>query len=126
MLPGRRVLLSAVGAAFLLLGSMHGPAYAGATDGGLINAPGERSHNVYLGWPEAVYLWEGLVKKGKAFGLRVGVQIWPLAITTGLNMRFTLLERDRVSLALLLTVLAVRALPFLPTVTGPLPGSNRA
>ena len=76
-------------------------AQAGAVDGGRLNAPGERSHNVYLGWPEAAYLWEGLVTERKALGPRVGIQIWPLAITVGLNMRFTLLERGKVSLALL-------------------------
>jgi len=78
-----------------------GSAYAGATDGGRLNSPGERSHNAYLGWPEASYLWEGLVKERSAAGLRVGVQIWPLAVNVGLNMRFTLLERGKVSLALL-------------------------
>jgi len=102
MAPCKGALPSAVLVVGLLLGALHGPAQAGATDGGLINAPGERSHNVYLGWPEAAYLWEGLVLKRKALGLRVGVQIWPLAITAGLNMRFTLLERGKVSLALLL------------------------
>tara|TARA_Y100001968_G_scaffold309514_1_gene329374 strand:+ start:3914 stop:4603 length:690 start_codon:yes stop_codon:yes gene_type:complete len=76
------------------------PVQAGAIDGGEINAPGERSHNVYLGWPEASYVWEGLVQERRAIGPRVGVQLWPLALSFGLNTRTTLLERGRVSLAL--------------------------
>ena len=86
----------------LLLLALPSQAQAGATDGGRLNAPGERSHNIYLGWPEASYVWEGLIKNKQALGLRVGLQIWPLAITLGMNMRFTVLERGKVSLALLI------------------------
>lgn len=99
--PGRRALPMLVAVGTLLLAGAPALAQAGATDGGRINSPGERSHNIYLGWPEASYLWEGMIKDRKALGLKVGVQIWPLAVTVGLNMRFSLLERGKVSLALL-------------------------
>ncbi len=104
--PSRLVLSLALVLAASLLSVAPRSAQAGATDGGRLNAPGERSHNVYLGWPEASYLWEGLVKERSALGLRVGVQIWPLALNVGLNMRFSLLEKGKVSLALLVRPVA--------------------
>ena len=94
-------LVAAMMAARLLFLSP-GTARASAADGGRLNAPGERSHNVYLGWPEAAYYWEGLVKDRSALGPRFGVQIWPLALTFGLNMRFSIVERGKVSLAFML------------------------
>ncbi len=84
----------------LLLGTP-GVARAGSVLGGSLNAPGERSHNVGGGWPEFFYVWEGLVRDKVSLGPRVGIQIWPLSVSVGLNMRFTLLEEGRVSLALL-------------------------
>ena len=75
---------------------------AASVNGGSLNAPGERSHNVVIGWPEVSYLWEGLVQDKVALGPRVGLQIWPLSVRLGLHMRFTIVEKGRVSLALLL------------------------
>ncbi len=77
------------------------PASASTVNSGSLNAPGERSHNVGGGWPELFYMWEGVVRDKSALGPRVDVRMWPLAISAGLQMRFSLLEQGRVSLALL-------------------------
>ena len=77
------------------------PAMAGTVTGGALNAPGEKSHNIGLGWPEVFYVWEGLTREKYALGVRVGVQIWPLAFHVGFNARITLKEEGRVALALL-------------------------
>jgi hypothetical protein len=77
------------------------PALAGAVTGGALNGPGEKSHNIAIGWPEIFYTWEGLSREKHALGIRVGLQIWPLAFNLGLNARFTIKEEGRVALALL-------------------------
>jgi len=95
----RALLILAVTSALLVPGmraASASPSIAGALD-----PPGERSHNITLGWPEITYTWEGLVRERSALGLRVGVQIWPLVLTVGGNMRFKITERGPVSLALL-------------------------
>ena len=71
----------------------------------------------------------------------IGAQAYPLRLVSGYRVDSGLYDGEithylptlpelalgigGVSLALLMTVLAVRILPFLPTVTGPLPGSNQ-
>lgn len=98
----RRRLLALLLLPLLLLSAAPRHARAGAVTGGALNAPGERSHNVAIGWPEVFYSWEGFTRERYALGVRVGLQIWPLAGGVGLNARFTLKEEGRVSLALLL------------------------
>ena len=68
---------------------------------GALDAPGERSHTVTLGWPEFSYTWEPVVRERVGVGLRVGLQVWPLALSIGGNFRIKLTERGPVSLALL-------------------------
>jgi len=77
-----------------------------SVDGGALNTPGERSHNVMVGWPDLMFTWEGLVKDKVSVGPRLRVQIWPLSLSVGVHMRFTLLEKGRVSLALLVRPVA--------------------
>ena len=71
----------------------------------------------------------------------IGAQAYPLRLVSGYRVDSGLYDGEithylptlpelalgigGVSLALLMTMLAVRILPFLPTVTGPLPGSNQ-
>lgn len=69
--------------------------------GGAINARGERSHNIGIGWPAVSYHWEGLVRDKVALGPRVEVQIWPIAISAGLQARFLMFDRGRASISLL-------------------------
>ena len=97
----RRLLPALVLLPLLCLLAAPRPAAAGAVTGGALNAPGEKSHNIAVGWPEIFYTWEGLTREKYALGVRVGVQIWPLAFNLGLNARFTLKEEGRVALALL-------------------------
>lgn len=78
-----------------------GIAQAGSVQGGALNAPGEKSHNVAVGFPEIWYVWEGYTKEKFALGARVGLQVWPLSISIGLNARITLREEGRVAVALL-------------------------
>ncbi len=78
-----------------------GPVAAAGVHGGALNNPGERSHNVWGLWPELGYAWEGLVKPKAAAAIKVGVQVWPLGLQAGGRFRFTLQEKGRVSLALL-------------------------
>lgn len=77
------------------------PARAASPLGGALDPPGERSHTVVLGWPELSYTWEALVRERSAIGLRVGVQVWPLALNVAGNLRFKLTERGPLSLSLL-------------------------
>ncbi len=77
------------------------PARAGSVVGGALDAPGERSHNVGVGWPEIWYVWEGYTRPKFALGARVGLQVWPLSVSIGLNTRVTLREQGRVALSLL-------------------------
>jgi hypothetical protein len=77
------------------------PAHATGIASGSFNSPGERSHNIGIGWPEIHYMWEGLVKDKVALGPRVDVRIWPIVANAGLQMRFRLLEEGKTSLALL-------------------------
>jgi len=77
------------------------PARAGAVTGGALNATGEKSHNIAVGWPEIWYVWEGYTREKFALGARVGLQIWPLSVSVGLNARITLHEEGRVALSLL-------------------------
>jgi hypothetical protein len=78
------------------------PVRAGTVTGGSLNAPGEKSHNVAIGWPELFYTWEGFTRDKYALGIRVGLQIWPLAFGVGFNARFTLREEGRVAFSMLL------------------------
>lgn len=78
------------------------PVRAASVTGGALNHPGEKSHNIGIGWPESFYVFEPLVKEKSALGLRVGVQAWPLAISLGVQGRFTIKEQGMVSLALLI------------------------
>jgi molybdopterin-containing oxidoreductase family membrane subunit len=71
----------------------------------------------------------------------IGAQAYPLRLVSGYRVDSGLYDGEithylptlpelalgigGVSLALLMTVVAVRILPFLPTVTGSLPGSNQ-
>ena len=96
-----KTLCSCLFASLLLL--CVAPASASTVNGGALNAPGERSHNVGGGWPELFYMWEGLVRPKSAIGPRVDVRMWPLSLTAGLQMRFSVLEKGKVSLALLVT-----------------------
>ena len=77
-------------------------ALASPPQGGALDPPGERSHTVTLGWPEFTYTWEALVRERAAAGVRVGLQVWPLALSVGANIRLKITERGPVSLALLL------------------------
>ena len=90
------------GLALLLVLPCLGIAHASPPQGGALDPPGERSHTVTLGWPEFTYTWEALVRERSAAGLRVGLQVWPLALSVGGNLRFKITERGPVSLALLL------------------------
>ncbi len=87
----------------LLLASLWvaAPASASAITSGSFNAPGERSHNIAVGWPEVHYMWEGLVKDKVALGPRIDIRIWPFVANAGLQMRFRLLNQGKTSLALL-------------------------
>jgi hypothetical protein len=87
--------------AALILLSLRSDAHAAAVIGGAMNPRGERSHNVQVGWPEVAYVWEGLLKDRRSLGLRVGVQIWPIAASIGAWARFSLVERGRASLSAL-------------------------
>jgi hypothetical protein len=78
------------------------PAGAAVLGGGALNAPGQRSHNVTLGWPEVSYAWEFLVRERAAYAIRVSVQIWPLAASLRPTFRLSLREEKKVSVALLL------------------------
>ena len=71
-------------------------AHAAVPIGGAIDPPGERSHTFGLGWPEFFYTWEGIVRDRAAFGVRVGLQVWPLALSLGGQARFVLVEQDLV------------------------------
>ncbi|HCP44843.1 MAG TPA: hypothetical protein DIU15_02265 [Deltaproteobacteria bacterium] len=95
-----------VAAVTLTLLAPSSPAGAASVDGGALNAPGERSHNVMVGWPDLTFTWEGLVKDKMSVGPRLRVQIWPLSLSVGLHMRFTLLEKGRVALALVVRPVA--------------------
>ncbi|MCO4772200.1 MAG: hypothetical protein KDA24_19355 [Deltaproteobacteria bacterium] len=95
----RRLLLCLLAAALLAVPSQD--AAASPPIAGALDAPGERSHSVTLGWPEFTYTWEPLVRERVAAGVRVGVQIWPLALSVGANLRFKITERGPVSLSLL-------------------------
>ncbi len=77
------------------------PAQASTITSGSFNAPGERSHNIAIGWPELHYMWEGLVRDKVALGPRVDVRVWPFVAALGVNMRFSVLEQGKASLALL-------------------------
>lgn len=77
------------------------PAFAGSVIGGSLDAPGERSHNVAFGWPEIWYVWEGYTRPKFALGARVGLQVWPLSLSIGLNARVTLREEGRVAVSML-------------------------
>lgn len=87
----------------LLLSGLAGPRTASAAVpiGGALDAPGEKSHTVALGWPEISYTWEALVRERVAFGPRAGIQIWPLALSLGAQARFKITERGPLSLAFL-------------------------
>lgn len=82
----------------LLLAS---PAHGSASVGGAFNAPGERSHNIALGWPEIHYMWEGLVRDKVALGPRVDVRVWPFVVDVGVQMRFQLIQEGKATLSLL-------------------------
>lgn len=69
--------------------------------GGALDPPGERSHTFGLGWPELFYTWEVVVQDRTAFGPRVGLQLWPLALTLGAQGRVVLAEQGRFTLSLL-------------------------
>ena len=72
------------------------PADAAVPIGGALDPPGERSHTFGVGWPEFFYTWEGLVRDRTAFGVRVGLQVWPLALSIGGQARFVLVEQNLV------------------------------
>lgn len=88
-------------AALLLIG-FAAPARAESVTGGAFNAPGEKSHNIGVGWPEFFYVFEGLVQEKSALGLRVGVQAWPLSVSLGAQGRLKLRDQGMLSVSLLL------------------------
>jgi len=92
----------------LVLALVMTPGFArgASVDGGALNSQGERSHNVMAGWPDITFTWEGLVKDKISVGPRLRVQIWPLSLSVGVHMRYTLLEKGRVSLALMIRPVA--------------------
>ncbi len=97
-----RGLIAAVAAtALCLAAAAPSDARAAAVTGGELNAPGERSHNIGIGWPEFFYVFEGLVQEKSALGIRIGVQAWPLSIAIGAQGRVTIKEQGMVSVALL-------------------------
>jgi hypothetical protein len=89
--------------AALVLSAVPTPRTAEASPsvGGALDPPGERSHNITLGWPEFTYTWEGLVRERAAAGIRVGLQVWPLALSVGGQVRVKITERGPLSLSLL-------------------------
>lgn len=80
----------------LVLAAAPRPSEAAVPVGGALNPPGERSHTFGIGWPEFFYTWEGLVRDKAAFGVRVGLQVWPLALAVGGQARFVLVEQNLV------------------------------
>jgi hypothetical protein len=76
------------------------PARAGSITGGVLNASGERSHNVAGAWPEFFYVWEGYVRHNLALGPWVSIQLYPFAWSVGAHVRMKLLERGKFSMAL--------------------------
>jgi len=76
-------------------------AVASSVTGGALNPPGENSHNVAIGWPEVFYVWEGLVKKRSAYGVRVGVQLWPLGASLCVYFRLSAYAHGRLAIAFL-------------------------
>jgi hypothetical protein len=88
--------------ALLALLAAPAPARASSIVSGSFNAPGERSHNIGIGWPEIQYVWEGLVKDKVALGPRVDVRIWPFAANAGVHIRLGVLDQGKTSLAILL------------------------
>ncbi len=91
-------------AALLAVGSMTAvapSAQAAVPIGGALDPPGGRSHTFGLGWPEFFYTWEAVVRDRTAFGLHVGLQVWPLALSLGGRGRVVLTEQGPLSLSLL-------------------------
>jgi hypothetical protein len=75
------------------------PASAAGVLGGSLNRVGLKSHNVAGGWPDFLYVWEGLAKEKMALGPRVDLRAWPLALNLGMHARFSLVDRDKFSMA---------------------------
>lgn len=92
--------LSLLGLLAVLLSTA--PAQASAITSGSFNAPGERSHNIAIGWPELHYMWEGLVKDKVALGPRIDIRLWPFVANAGVHMRFQVLNQGKTSVAALI------------------------
>ena len=76
-------------------------ATAASITGGALNAPGERSQNFGLGYPELFWAYEFRVQSKMAFAVRVGLQVWPLSLTVGPWIRLSIHERDKVAVSVL-------------------------
>ncbi|MEE2829728.1 MAG: hypothetical protein VX498_11125 [Myxococcota bacterium] len=76
-------------------------AQAGSVTGAVLNPSGEKSHNVAGPWPEIFNVWEGLSRERFALGPRIGLQVYPFSWSVGLNVRARIMERGKVSLAML-------------------------
>ncbi len=87
--------------AFCFALALPSAARSAVVTGGELNHPGEKSHNIGIGWPEFFYVFEGLVQERAALGLRVGVQAWPLSLSIGAQGRFRVKQQGMVSVALL-------------------------
>lgn len=77
------------------------PAQASSIVSGSLNAPGERSHNIAIGWPELHYMWEGVVRNKVALGPRIDIRLWPFVANAGVHMRFQILDQGKTSVSLL-------------------------
>lgn len=101
LVPRLPCLLVAVLLAFAPVSVFAPAADAAVPIGGALDPPGERSHSFGLGWPEFFYTWEAVVRDRTAFGVRVGLQVWPLALSLGAQGRIVLTEQGAFSLSLL-------------------------
>jgi hypothetical protein len=87
----------------LVLLLLPAPAGAASVFGGSINSPGTNSHNIAGGWPDVLYVWEGLITPQLALGPRVQLRIWTPTLGVGLYARVRLVDHARFDLALLLS-----------------------
>jgi len=87
----------------ILLAALLLPSSASAAGvmGGSLNRVGVKSHNAAGGWPDFMYVWEGLSKEKVALGPRVDLRAWPLTLGLGLHARFSLVDSKKFSLAAL-------------------------